>query len=210
MPLIRSLHRWAAPVIVTGLGLSLSGCFDQQQAAEPLPWTVQELSGDPVLLNQKTGEVFVAVDNYLLEVEKLGKDDLANKTISTSNLLSLDMNAKISMAFTSGRISSVVSVDPRLKTVDLVEVPTEEGLAAIKRLESIVKGEDEDIAGVTLELRDEIGATIDSIRLKEDDIKYMVNSEGVTTALQFNPSIHLDPSEYARIESLDYSWGTRK
>lgn len=203
-------NKWFASAAIVGLTVTMSGCLDQTSTPTQHVWKMHDVDGRPTLLNQETGDYYVLKDGHLLEIPRMTQSDLGQKQLKISNLINLPLNVDAQMKFSDGDLKMLVSVNPEMSEQNpMLNEPTEEGLAAVQKLEAILKGDDEDYSMVALSLRDSLGINVTNVKLSQGDVQYMVNSDGNTSGLVFNVSERIEPHEYAAIASIDYYWNTK-
>lgn len=204
------MNKWFASAAIVGLTVTMSGCLDQTSTPSDHVWQIHDVDGRPTLLNQKTGDYYVLEDGHMIEIPRMTQADLGQKQLKISNLINLPMNVDTQLKFSDGKLKMLVSVKPQTSDQNpMLEEPTEGGLAAVQKLEAILKGDDEDYSMVALSLRDSLGINVTNVKLSQSDVQYMVNGEGKTNGLVFNVSERIEPHEYAAIASIDYYWNTK-
>jgi len=72
-----SMNKLISPLLIVGLAMSVTGCFDQYGQQAPQPWKMHEVKGTPIVVNEQTGEFYVLNDGYLIEIQKINHQELS-------------------------------------------------------------------------------------------------------------------------------------
>lgn len=204
-----TLKKLVLSASIVGLAASMSGCLDQNASQPAGVWKMHDVDGRPTLLNQESGDFYVLKDGHLIEIPKIPQKDLSGKTLKVENFLNLPITVEAEIKFLNGDLKALVTVDPASYSQNENATVTEEEQAALKKLEAIIKGKDEDYASVTLTFNDDIGVRLGEFELKQRNAQYVLDEKGEPIQMAFDVSEHMDFHEYASVENLNYFWSRK-